>query len=132
MPKRAPNIKIRFASPVEVRKQSRKRLTPEQAGLRAQPEHLYPMKALIERLFGNPAFMKIKMGGSMSDWRNASLKLLDAISLSVKSTVKVADDDWFKEIGDTISRSKECIQEADTVDTLLSLLVEALAEIVFI
>jgi hypothetical protein len=36
--------------------------------------------------------MKIKMGGSMRDWRNASIKLLDAIDSSVKYTVKIADE----------------------------------------
>jgi hypothetical protein len=65
-----PDIKINLVSPSEVCKIPRKRLTPEQAGFQAQLEHLYPVKALIERLFGRPAFMKIKMGGSMRDCRS--------------------------------------------------------------
>jgi hypothetical protein len=127
-----PGIKISFVSPGKARKKSRRRLTPPQAGIQAQLEHLYPIKALIEKLFGRAAFMKIKMGGSMRDWVNVSLKLLDAIDLSVKSTVSVADEDWYKEIADTVSRGKERIREADTMDTLLSYLVQALAELVFI
>jgi hypothetical protein len=40
--------------------------------------------------------MKIKMGGSVRDWVNTSIRLLDAISLSTKYTVKVAG--WFKRL----------------------------------
>jgi hypothetical protein len=127
-----PDIKITFVSPGEVRKKSRKRLTPPQAGIQARLEHLYPVKAIIEKLFGRAAFMKIKMGGSMRDWVNTSIKLLDAIDLSVKSTVRIADEDWFKEIADTISRSKDRIHKADTIDVLFSYLVQALTELVFI
>ena len=127
-----PDIKINFVSPKNVRAPPRKRLTPEQAGIQARLEHLYPVKALMEKLFGRAAFMKIKMGGSMSDWRNASLKLLDAIDLSVKSTVEIADEDWFKEIAETIECGKERVRKADTMDDLLSYLVAALAELVFI
>jgi hypothetical protein len=127
-----PNFKIEFVAPGGVRKKPGKRLTPREAGIRAQLEHLYPVKALIEKLFGKAAFMKIKMGGSMNDWRDAATKLLDAIGLSVKSTVKIADEDWFKEIAETVTRSKTRIREADTIDGLLSYLVQGLAELVFI
>jgi hypothetical protein len=127
-----PDIKINFISPGQFRKKSRKRLTPPQAGIEARLEHLYPVKAIIEKLFGRAAFMKIKMGGSMHDWVSTSIKLLDAIDLSVKSTVKIADEDWFKEIAETIIRSKERIRKADTIDLLFSYLVEALTELVFI
>ena len=127
-----PDINIKFVSPGDVRKPKRKRLTPEQAGIRPRLEHLYPVKALMEKLFGRAAFMKIKMGGSMSDWRNAGLKLLDAIELSVKSTVTIADVDWFNEIGETIEHGKAGVRDAGTIDALLSYLVAALAELVFI
>jgi hypothetical protein len=132
MSKRPVTFKINFVSSDSIHRKPRRRLTPEQAGIHPRLEHLYPVKALIERLFGNTAFMKIKMGGSMSDWRHASIKLLDAIDLSVKSTVKIADEDWFKEIAETISHTKERIRKADTIDSLLSYLVQALAELVFI
>jgi hypothetical protein len=62
-----PEFKIKFVSSGEVHKKSRKRLTPLQAGIQAGLEHLYPVKALIEQLFGRAAFIKIKMGGSMRD-----------------------------------------------------------------
>jgi hypothetical protein len=127
-----PDITIKFVSPGEVRKPKRRRLTPDQAGIQPRLEHLYPVKALMEKLFGRAAFMKIKMGGSMSDWRNASLRLLDAIGLSVKSTVEVADADWFKEIAEAIEHGKAGVREAETIDALLSYLVAALAELLFI
>jgi hypothetical protein len=68
----------------------------------------------------------------MSDWRKVGLKLLDAIDLSVKSTVEVADADWFKEIAETIERGKEQVRDAEPIDALLSSLVATLAELVFI
>ena len=77
----------KFASPNKGHRKPRKRLTPKEAGIQARLEHLYPVKALIERLFGRAAFMKIKMGGTMNEWREASIKLLDAIELSVKSSI---------------------------------------------
>lgn len=127
-----PDIKINFVSPGDVRKPKRKRLTSEQAGIHPRLEHLYPVKALMENLFGRAEFMKIKMGGSMSDWRKAGLKLLDAIDLSVKSTVEIADADWFKEIAEAIEHGKALVRDAETIDALLSYLVAALTELVFI
>lgn len=121
-----------FISPDEVRKTKRKRLTPEQAGIQPRLEHLYAVKALIEHLFGRDEYLKIKMGGSMSDWRKASVKLLDAIELSVKSTVEVADADWFKEVTLEIGHGKDSVRKADSIDALLSSLVAALAKLVFI
>jgi hypothetical protein len=59
-------------------------------------------------------------------------KVADAIELSVKSTVKIADEDWFKEIAETIDRSKARVREAAAIDALLSYLVQALAQLVFI
>jgi hypothetical protein len=68
----------------------------------------------------------------MRDWRNAGLKLLDAIDLSIKSTVSVADDDWFAEIADTVGRGKQRVHDAETIDSLLSCLVATLTELVFV
>jgi len=68
----------------------------------------------------------------MSDWRSASLRLLNAIDLSIKSTVQIADADWFKEIAETIERGKQRVRDAETIDALLSYLVATLAELVFI
>jgi hypothetical protein len=127
-----PNMKIEFISPDKVRKIKRKRLTPEQAGIQPRLEHLYAIKALIEKLFGPAEFLKIKMGGSMSDWRKAGMKLLDAIELAVKSTAEVADSDWFEEVATTTKNGKERVQKAETIDSLLSHLVAVLAELVFI
>jgi hypothetical protein len=127
-----PDIKVKFVSPDNVRRPKRERLTPEQAGVQARLEHLYPVKALVEKLFGCAAFMRIKMGGSMSDWRGAGLKLLDAIDLSVKSTVEIADGDWFKEVAEAIAHGKEGVRDAETIDALQSRLVATLAQLVFI
>jgi hypothetical protein len=132
MSERASNIKVKFIAPTGARKNSRKRHTPNQAGIEPRLEHLYPFKALIEKLFGRAAFMKIKMGGSMRDWRDASNKLLEAINLSVKSTVKIVDEDWLREFDNTISHGRDLLRIANTIDDLLSSLVETLAEIVFI
>jgi hypothetical protein len=66
-PQSPPKLRIKFVSPDEVRKRPRKRLSPSEAGIQARLEHVYPIKALIEELFGRSAFMKIKMGGSMRD-----------------------------------------------------------------
>jgi hypothetical protein len=127
-----PNIKIEYISPDKVRKIKRKRLTPEQAGIQPRLDHLYAVKALMEKLFGPAEFLKIKMGGSMSDWRKAGMKLLNAIELAVKSTVEVADADWFSDVLATIGRGKESVQKAETIDALLSPLLAVLAELVFI
>lgn len=126
------DIKIRYVSPDDVGKAKRKRLTREQSGIQARLEHLYPVKALVERLFGNAAFMKIKMGGSMSNWRGMGIRILDAVALSVTSTVQIADEDWFKEVSHAIQHGKEGVRTAQTIDQLQSHLLATLAELVFI
>jgi hypothetical protein len=65
MPRQPPELKIKFVFPGDMSPQKRKRLTPEQAGIIPRLEHLYAFKALIERLFGNPAFVKIGHGVEM-------------------------------------------------------------------
>jgi hypothetical protein len=130
MPK-LPKIRIKLVSPGDVRPPKRKRLTPEQAGIVPRIEHLYPFKAMIERLFGNPAFMKIKMGASMREWRNACLKLLDSIELSVKSTVEIADQDWFAEVYRIIKEGRERVRGCHRIDDLFANLSVILATLVF-
>ncbi len=68
----------------------------------------------------------------MSDWRKAGLKLLDAIDLSVKSTIEIADTNWFKEVAEAIDHGRESLRNSEAIDALQSRLVATLAELVFI
>jgi hypothetical protein len=125
------SIKIKYVTPSDTPKR-RRRLTPPEAGIQARIEHLYPLKSLFEQLLGRPAFMQIKMGGSMKNWRHVSCRLLDAVQMAVTSTVTVADDDWFRDVREEIARGKDAIRQIETVDNLVAYLASTVTRLVFI
>ncbi len=92
----------------------------------------YPMKATLERLFGHATFLRLKKTGSFADWRRAMRRLLDAIALASRTTVRVADNDWREELDGALSRGREGIALAMGMDELFAAVAATLAEVAFI
>ena len=126
------NIKIRhiIIEPGQRLTKPRKK-TYEEIGLRGDMSQFYPLKALFERLLGKPTYMKIKESAHLPYWRTATLKLLDAMRLSIRSTVHVADADWFAEVDDVIDRGKDSVKDRDTIADLFASLSTTLIELSF-
>lgn len=92
----------------------------------------YSMKDVMEQLFGKRAYLCLKETASLKDWKDYTLKLLDAILLATESSIAVADDDWRNEITDAVKEGVKLISYADHISDLFSALAATLTRIVFV
>ncbi|MET3838123.1 hypothetical protein [Bradyrhizobium sp. OAE829] len=120
-----------IVEPISIKPKPRRKLTREEAGIRHGLSHFYAMKGVIEELFGNDEFMKVKMSASMAEWRKQCCRILDAVALSVKSTVHIADDEWFDEVAKLVSDGKTRVEESDTIDEMFARFSAIMTRIVF-
>lgn len=97
-----------------------------------QLENAYALKSLIEQLFGSDAWYEVKHCEDLRVWKKYSKRILSAISASVVSTVSVADDAWFTEMENEISRGKLLIEESNSLDLVFANLSAALECISFL
>lgn len=94
--------------------------------------HMYALKSAIEDLLGNRAWLDLKESTSTTTWRRYGQKLLDAIALSIRSTIKVRDDDWIEEIHSNLEHSRELMRIAETPEDVIAALAAALLRQVFL
>ena len=92
----------------------------------------YPMKAVIEQILGRNSFQKLKDHGTLTDWKTESQKLLDAITLSISTTVQISDDDWNEEVDAVIKLGKSHVQDSNTIADLFSSLAATFARLSFL
>lgn len=102
------------------------------AELRYDMAQYYPLKAVLESVLGHGTYLKLKETGTLKDWKYEISRLLQAIQLSIKATVKVADDEWRKEIQALIEHGKKVVSSSTTVDELLANLSATLTRLVFL
>lgn len=121
--------RIRFVGPSDAVKRPRR--TFEEIGLKHQMSQFYSLKSTMEELFGNPMYLKLKETTDFLVWRKAMKKLLSAIAVSAKSSVKVADDDWYQRIERITEEGKQRVGSAETAAELFAGLTATLSEIVF-
>jgi hypothetical protein len=132
MPTRKPaTIRIRYVAPGDPVPTRKRRPTYEEIGLHADMSQFYAMKAVLEEALGHPVYLKLKETGTMTDWRKATIRLLDAVALAIDSTVLVADQEWREDITAAIRDGQEAIKRSDTISQLFAALSSALTRIVF-
>jgi hypothetical protein len=124
---RPPQISVKFVGPDDKVRPGRKP-TRDEIGLRYAMSQFYSLKVTLEALFGRPIYMELKETANMTDWRRAAKKLLDAIALSIKHTVRVADDDWFEHMAGIIVHGQESITSTSTAADLFSVLTAILPQ----
>lgn len=123
--------RVKFIKSGEFIPKKRRNLSREDAGIKHGLDHFYTMKAVIEHLFGNAEFMKVKMTASMPEWRKQTCKILDALALSIKSTVRIADELWFEEVNDFVAYGKAGIVRSETLDEVFAHFGAAMTKIAF-
>jgi len=94
--------------------------------------YMYALKSAIEDLLGNRAWLDLKESTSTTTWRRYGLKLLDAIALSIQSTIKVRDDEWIVEVHSNLEHSRELMRIAKTPEDVIDSLAAALLRQVFL
>lgn len=91
----------------------------------------YPLKALVEKLFGNRAWLEIKHATNLPRWKKYTKRILSAIETSAKATIEIADNEWFEELSELIQHGKQRIKTAKNTEQLFANLSASLAEISF-
>jgi hypothetical protein len=124
------NLKVIFVEPGQIPK-SKRSLSPE-TGIRYDMRQFYSMKDVMEQLFGNRTYLRLKETASLKDWKESTIKLLNAIVLASESSIAVADEDWRDEITNTVKMGVELISSSDQISDLFSSLAATLTRIAFI
>ena len=109
-----------------------KRSSSREAGIRYDMSQFYSMKDVLEQLFGKRVYLRLKETASLKDWKDSTIKLLNAILLASESSTAVADDDWRNEITDAVELGVKLISSADHISDLFSSLAATLTQIVFV
>ena len=94
-------------------------------------ENCYALKSLIERLFGNRAWLDIKHSTDLRRWKKYSTRILAAIECSAKASIEIVDDEWFEGLAKIIEHGKKRIKSAKDTEQLFATLSASLAEISF-
>ena len=94
--------------------------------------HMYALKSSIEDLLGNRAWVELKETTSTTSWRHYVFKLLDAIELSVETTVLIKDEEWMEEIRSNLNHGRELNRIAKTPEDTIAALSATLLRQVFL
>lgn len=109
-----------------------KRSSSQETGIRYDMSQFYSMKDVMEQVFGKRAYLGLKETASLKDWKDSTIKLLNAILLATESSIAVADDDWRNEITDAVKRGVTLISSTNHISDLFSSLAATLTRIVFV
>ena len=101
-------------------------------GIHADLAQFYPMKAVLEQILGKDSFRKLKDYGTFADWKKECQKLLDAVALSIRTTVQITDEDWREEVSAIIELGKSHLRNSKYAADLFASLAATLARLSFL
>jgi len=94
-------------------------------------EEAYAMKSLVENLFGRDAWQEVKHATSVKVWKKYAKKILDAISMTARSTVEIADSEWHEELDSIVEFGKSRLAYANDPEAVFASLAGTLGLINF-
>jgi len=100
--------------------------------LRYDMSQFYALKEALGTLLGNRVYLRLKETATLQDWKDAVRKLLKSIDVAVKSTVEIADSDWFEEIDNILELGRRRVAASKSVTALFAHLAATLTQLVFI
>ena len=100
--------------------------------MRHDMSHMYALKSSIEDLLGNRAWIELKETTSAATWRRYVLKLLDAIELSVETTILIKEEEWLQEVRSNLEHGRELARIAKTPEDAIAALSATLLRQVFL
>jgi hypothetical protein len=123
-------LNVTFVEPGQIAKS--KRSSSRETGIRYDMSQFYSMKDVMEQLFGKRVYLRLKETASLKDWKDSTIRLLNAILLASESSIGVADDGWRNEITDAVKLGVKLISSADHISDLFSSLAATLTRIAFV
>jgi hypothetical protein len=100
--------------------------------LQADTSHYYVLKAAIEQLLGNQAWLELKECTSVPTWRRYVLTLFAAVRISIEQSIEIRDEAWVAEVHENLDRGAMAAKSAKDIDGLLSALSATLLRQVFL
>ncbi len=100
--------------------------------IRYDISQFYPMKAVLERLFGKRCYRKLKETATLKDWKVEIQRLLRGIEVALDATVDVADNEWRVEMKQTLRRGRSLVSGAESITDLFAHLSATLVNLVFL
>lgn len=100
--------------------------------IRYDMSQFYPLKAALEQVLGKRTYRKLKETATLSDWKVETKKLLKAIELSIIETVKVADEDFYKEAKQILELGHAHIKSTKEISELFAILSATLTRLAFL
>lgn len=88
--------------------------------LRHDISQYYELKAAIEQLFGNQAWLDLKETTSLVTWRRYALKLIKSIRVSIEESVEICDSAWLESVHENLNRGSESAKSSKNIEELLS------------
>lgn len=88
--------------------------------LRHDISQFYELKAAVEQLLGNQAWLDLKVCTSLATWRDYVLKLIKAIRVSIEESVEVRDQAWVDSIHENLNRGIASAKSSKNIEELLS------------
>jgi hypothetical protein len=92
----------------------------------------YAIKAAIEQLLGQQAWLDLKETTSVDTWRSYIEKVIEAVEVSIDQTVEVRDEAWLADVLSNLAYGREAVGNATDVDTILSAFTATLLRQVFL
>ena len=90
------------------------------------------LKATVAELLGNEAWLDLKETTSLATWRGYVVKLIDAIKISIQTSIEIRDDAWANEVSENLERGRASAKSAANIEVLLSEFSTTLLRQVFI
>jgi|SRR5208283_4755032 len=100
--------------------------------LRYDMSQFSSLKGALEELLGHRVYLRLKETATLSDWKAEAKKLLRAIKLSVKSSIKIADDDWFVDVDGILEHGERGVTSCNSITALFAILAATLTRLVFL
>src|ERR1700730_11868464 len=100
--------------------------------LRHDLNQFYPMKAVMEELFGRECFARLKENGSLVDWKAEARRLLKASEVAVRVNVPIADAEWHNEVKSILDLGRSHVASATTAGELFCALAATFARMTFL
>jgi hypothetical protein len=100
--------------------------------IRYDMSQFYSLKSVLEKLMGHSVYMRLKETATLSDWQEEVQKLLLSIKMAIKSTVEIADNEWFDEIDVILESGEKDIVSSKTVTELFARFSATLTQVVFL
>lgn len=92
----------------------------------------YALKAAIEELLGNQAWLDLKETTSVATWRRYIIKLIDAIEISINESIEIRDESWEIMVKENLSIGRQSAKTAKNIEDLLSVFSATMLRQVFL